>query len=172
MRRSLLTAALLLPLSVAPAGADELLETMIGNWEGAGQLTYTTAWTFPFRCEIEGRPAKVATQVDLLGKCWAGPIWSTMGAALRYNKKSKSYIGKFRDGTSTFVVDIRGRPVDNALALDLKQGGRRGAMAVAFRSRDAIELKVSVIDNGSQEQRQVVDLTLERKNTRLGALAQ
>ncbi|MCB1491529.1 MAG: hypothetical protein KDJ77_06985 [Rhodobiaceae bacterium] len=175
MRIAKSIAACLLPLVIAitPAKADagrDLLDDMVGNWEGAGKLTYTKDWTFDFRCKIEGRPGVVETQVDLLGKCWAGPIWSSMGAALRYNPKTRSYVGKFRDGTDTFVIDIKGRHENRALDLDLRQGKQRGAMAVAFRNHDSIDLTIAIVHPTTKARRQVVGLSLERSNSRMGAL--
>lgn len=150
---------------------NAMLGDMVGNWRGEGRLTYTKTWTFDFKCEIEGRPGPIKTQVDLLGRCWTGPIWSSMGAALRYNPRTRSYAGKFRDGTSTFVIDIKGRPAKKAIDLDLKQGKQRGAMALAFKSRDAIDLTISVIHPETKARRKVVDLALERAKVRVGALA-
>ena len=175
MRTPILSALFL--LAAIPFGADAradenraMLDSMVGQWAGSGQLTYTKEWTMPFRCEIEGRPANTESTVDLVGRCWSGPIWSRMGAALRYNKRSQSYIGRFRDGTSTFVIDIKGKPADQAMALDLRQGQQRGAMDVAFMSKNRIDLKVSVINPKTRDQRQVIDLTLDRKAFKVSAL--
>ncbi len=176
MRPASFITSLLLPLilAIAPAQADTdraMLDSMIGNWEGQGRLTYTQTWTFDFKCKVEGRPATVDAQVDLLGKCWSGPIWSRMAAALRYDPESRSYVGKFRDGTNTFVIDMRGKPAPDAIDLDLRQGKTRGAMALAFQSDDQIELEISVLNPRTKAKRKVIDLVLARRNTRLGALA-
>lgn len=175
MRTPRLSALFILPVILfgADARADEnraMLDSMIGQWAGSGQLTYTKEWTMPFKCEIEGRPANTESTVDLVGKCWSGPIWSRMGAALRYNKKSQSYIGRFRDGTSTFVIDIKGKPADKAIALDLRQGKQQGAMDLAFMSKNRIGLTISVVNPKTKGQRQVVDLTLDRQAIKVGAL--
>lgn len=176
MRMRILTASLVSALFLAPDSAladsnRKMLEDMIGNWQGGGQLTYTKSLTFPFKCKIEGRASDIKSQVDLVGKCWYGPMWGSMGAALRYNPRTKSYIGKFQDGTRTFVIDMRGKPAERAMDLDLQQGAQRGALALKFRSRDTIAMKISVVHPTTRASKQVVDLTLNRANTKVGALA-
>jgi len=168
-----LAGAALVFAAPTPAHADKgqrLLDTMVGEWRGDGQLNYTQQWSFPFKCEIEGRTTKAKGQVDLVGKCWSGPIWSRMAAALRYNAKSRSYVGRFRDGTNTFVIDIKGRRSGDTIDLDLRQGRQQGALGLDFDNNDKVDLTIAIVNPETKAQRKVVDLTLNRKTTKVGAL--
>lgn len=163
-----LSAASLLGFSVlaaSPALADKnrkIIDQMVGTWAGKGQLEYTEIFTFPFRCEIEGKPGVVRTQVDLIGKCWSGPFWGRMAAALRYDPKSGSYRGIFRDNTQTFVIQLRGRRAGKAVNWNLAQGTRRASMSTNFADSDKVNLTLALINNKTQQQRQVINLQLQR----------
>ncbi|MEM6616140.1 MAG: hypothetical protein AAF619_06415 [Pseudomonadota bacterium] len=162
-----------LGLQASPGLANDstkMLHKMVGTWKGNGHLAYTQEWTFNFKCEIEGKPGIIDRQVDLMGRCWSGPIWSSMGAALRYNPRTKSYVGKFRDGTSTFVIDIAGKRSGQSMALDLSQGHQRGALDMTFQDQDSLVLSVAIVDPRTKARRKVVDLNLERQPTRLSRL--
>lgn len=156
----------------APSMADPVLvDKMMGKWEGSGRVTYSPTWTFDFKCELEGKPGQVATQVDLLGKCWSGPMWGRMAAALRYDAATRSWAGRFRDGTDTFVIEIAGRSEGDALTFDLSQGPHRGALGMAFQGERDVVVTVSVLDPRSARQVKVADLTLN-KATALSLLRQ
>ncbi|MEM6665681.1 MAG: hypothetical protein AAF638_04695 [Pseudomonadota bacterium] len=167
-------AILMSPLAPTPAHADKgaaMIDNMVGKWSGSGKVTYTETWTFNFKCNIEGKPGPVRSQVDLTGKCWTGPLWSRMAAALRYNPKTRSYVGQFKDGTRTFVIDISGKRRGKKMNLGLKQGKQRGAMDLAFRSDDELDLKIALIHPTSKARRQVVNMALQRTPNKVSRLS-
>ena len=176
LRMARVCAASLVGLSVlmaAPAFADKnrlILNKMVGSWAGKGQLSYTEIFTFPFRCEIEGRPGVLRTQVDLIGKCWSGPFWGRMAAALRYDPRTRSYRGIFRDNTETFVIELKGKRAGESVKWDLAQGARRAAMDTDFENSDQVNLTLALINAKTRKQRKVINLELHRTAKQTAAL--
>ncbi len=165
--------AVFLAAQSGPVQADpnhRILSQMVGSWFGEGQLEYTKIFTFPFKCEIQGQPGAVKAQVDLTGRCWYGPLWGRMAAALRYDKRTGSYRGIFRDATETFIIDLKGKRKGQTVKMDLQQGPQRAAMDVAFENANQLQLTIDLIDPATQGKRQVIDLTLNRLAERTAAL--
>ena len=141
----LLASATILSLGLAlPAAASERVyfKNVAGSWSGAGTIVAGPYKNTRFTCNLAGEPTRGA-KMKLAGKCRVGLFSQPIEATV--SKRSGSFRGKFLDGAKGKGMDIvSGRLRGKKLVLSIKRKQLRGTMVANLKSKNKLNITISV----------------------------
>ena len=158
---ALFAIAAAIPLNSSAASDHAYFKTVEGQWAGAGKIVAGPYKNTRFTCKLAGKtPGRAG--MKLAGTCRVGLFSQPIEATV--TKKGSSYRGAFLDGAAGKGLDIiSGRLRGKKLVLAIKRKKLRGTMVANLKSKNSLNITISVSVNGGLTP--FIGLTLKRTGT-------